>query len=95
MYGSKLRQAPGFWGVFFLLFLGGGGGGGGKAPKKGIKERKNGGGGKKKKRTYLIYYKQKVAPGKINHRNAIKSCQIVLFSSKSTIERLSSSTVVC
>ena len=25
---------------------------------------------------------KKVAPGKINHKNAIKSCQIVLFSSK-------------
>ena len=35
---------------------------------------------------------KKVAPGKINHKNAIKSCQIVLFSSKTTNERPSSST---
>ena len=38
---------------------------------------------------------KKVAPGKINHRNATKSCQIFIFSSKGAIERLSSSTVVC
>ena len=31
---------------------------------------------------------------KINHKNAKKNCQIVLFSSKSTTERPSSSTVV-
>ena len=37
----------------------------------------------------------KVAYGKINHENAIKSCQIVLFISKSATERLSSGTVVC
>jgi hypothetical protein len=37
---------------------------------------------------------KKVTPGKINHKNAIKSCQIVLLSSKSATERLSSSTVV-
>ena len=38
---------------------------------------------------------KKVAPGIINHKNAIKFCQIVLFSSKSATERQSSSTVVC
>ena len=38
---------------------------------------------------------QKVAPGKIYHKNAIKSCQNVLFSSKSATERPSSCTVVC
>ena len=37
---------------------------------------------------------KKVALGKINHKNAKKSCQIVLFSSKSATERPSSSTVV-
>ena len=37
---------------------------------------------------------KKVAPGKINHKNAIKSCKIVLFSSKNATERPSSSTVV-
>ena len=43
--------------------------------------------------TTFLYFnsKVKVAPGKINHRNVIKSCQIVFFSSKSAIERLSSS----
>ena len=38
---------------------------------------------------------KKVAPGKINHKNAIKSCQIVLLSSKTTTEKPRSSTVVC
>ena len=38
---------------------------------------------------------KKVAPGKINHKNAIKSYQIVLFSSKTATEWLSSSTVAC
>ena len=37
---------------------------------------------------------KKGALGKINHKNAKKSCQIVLFSSKSATERQSSSTVV-
>ena len=38
---------------------------------------------------------QKVAPGKINHKNQIKYCQNVQFSSKSGTGRPSSSTVVC
>ena len=38
---------------------------------------------------------QKVTPGKMNHKNDIKSCQIVLFSSKSGTEGPSSDTVVC
>ena len=38
---------------------------------------------------------KKVASGKTNHKNAMKSCQIVLFSSKSATERSSSSTAVC
>ena len=38
---------------------------------------------------------KKDAPGKINHKNAIKSCQIVLFSSKTATEDLSFSTVAC
>ena len=37
----------------------------------------------------------RVVPGKINHKNAIKSCQIVLFSSKTATERASYDTVVC
>ena len=37
---------------------------------------------------------KKVAPGKINNKNAKKSCQIVLCCSKSATERPSSSTVV-
>ena len=38
---------------------------------------------------------KKVAPGKINHKNAIKSCQIALFGSKTATEWPSSSTVAC
>jgi hypothetical protein len=37
----------------------------------------------------------KIAPGKINHKNAIKFCQIVLFNSKTAAKRLISSTVAC
>ena len=36
----------------------------------------------------------KDAHGKINHKNAKKSCPIILFSSKSATERMSTSTVV-
>ena len=43
----------------------------------------------------FLHFNSKVGPGKINHKNAIKSCQIVLFSSKSAAERLSSTTIVC
>ena len=38
---------------------------------------------------------KKVAPGKIKKKNAIKSGQIVLFSSKTAAKRLNSSTVAC
>ena len=38
---------------------------------------------------------EEVAPGKKNLKNAIKSCQIVLFSSKTAAKRPSSSTVGC
>ena len=37
----------------------------------------------------------KVSPGKINHKNAKKSCQIALFSSKTATERFNSYTVFC
>ena len=43
----------------------------------------------------MLEVTKKVAYGKMNHKNAIKSCQIVLFISKSGTERLSSGTVVC
>ena len=42
----------------------------------------------------MLEVTKKVAPGKINHKNANKSCEIVLFSSKSATERPSSSTVI-
>ena len=39
-------------------------------------------------------FTKKVAPGKINHKNPNKSCQIFLSSSKDATERPSSGTVV-
>ena len=38
---------------------------------------------------------KKVAPGKMNHKNAIKCCQIVLFNSKTATGWLTFSTVAC
>jgi hypothetical protein len=37
---------------------------------------------------------KEVAPGKIDHKNTIKFCQIVLFSSKTATEWLNSSLLI-